>query len=776
MKINRTIVMSVIGLMISAMALAGNGNTPTKNEVKDFCSVVSQYDNTKDCRQFLHFVTTLRPELNTANGRKTLTKIHQLIAEKYTDGDGTYCFNQETIAKIIELLKQLRINEDNFKQLIEYVKKVYPLYLFQAVNRVRPELDMDSRLTVDTVFQAPVDEAYYGLANTDNKYVPEGLSESEIEEVEQNGGKGKRNGSYVWGMGTYKDKLFWSTNNNYLCMQGYGNFVQPGVGDNTPYENKCWACEYGQSAYAKEAYKEGDVNSKYADIRPPRMYSYDTKSGVVTDITPSMEEYPILKNCQGLRSCGVHNGVVFFGGPGLYASDWDSKVSAAFVAYDADNDRILSASSMDDVDGCKVVNVRRWRVINGVLYVTVGITHPTTGKKIGALLRWYGDKNDPWNFHIVGLVDSEAAELAYFNNRIYIGSWGTMSSVHVSPELPEGGFTPVSIDSEMWPKVWTSEAGEPTVTLGRSLTAVAGFHEWRNHLYWGVFCPNYYILSRAQSTYGSLTSPDALAFILGNYRTPSFWRLDKDNSYELLYGDTKNPKPVYDTAGKITKWELESNGLTAKWGRGGFGNLWTIYIWAMQEYNNNLYIGTMDLSNLADAAGSNLVGDKGFAIVAKLLTGLDRADEGFELLRMTDEDEAPKFVTENGFNNPEQFGVRNLEVLDNKLMLGSASMSSLKPNGGWHVNSITDTTIPTSITQTEIKKPGIIMERNAEYINLATVGGEKITAVEVYDAAGSRITSARPDSHIASIPLQNAKGISIIKITSEKGEWEAKIK
>ena len=68
------------------------------------------------------------------------------------------------------------------------------------------------------------------------------------------------------------------------------------------------------------------------------------------------------------------------------------------------------------------------------------------------------------------------------------------------------------------------------------------------------------------------------------------------------------------------------------------------------------------------------------------------------------------------------------------------------------------------------------MERNAEYINLATVGGEKITAVEVYDAAGCRVTSARPDSHVASIPLQNVKGISIVKITSEKGEWEAKIK
>lgn len=774
MIINKSIIISSLALLTSATAFAASSDVADSKEITAFCSAVAQCDKTQDSRAFLHFVTTLHPELATAKGRETLTDIHQLIAERYSIGGGMPDFDPGTIAQIKKLLEQLGISGTSYLKLLEYFKKVYPLYIFQIENRVRPEVDTDSKLAVNTVFQAPVDEAYYGLASPDNKYVPEGLSESALEEIKQNGGQGKRNGSYVWGMGTYKDKLFWSTNNNYLCMQGYGNFVQPGKGDNAPYENSCWVCEYGQSAYAKEAYEEGDENSKYADIRPPRMYSYDTKTGIVTDITPSIADYPLLKNCQGLRSCGVHNGVVFFGGPGLHASDWDSKVSAAFVAYDADNDRILSTSSMDNVDGCKVVNVRRWRVINNVLYVTVGLTHPTTGKKIGALLRWYGDKNDPWNFHIVGLVDKEAAELAYFNNRIYIGTWGTVSAVNVSPELPEGGFTPIDINSDMWPEIWTTESAEPTKTLGRSLTSVAGFHEWRDHLYWGVFCPNYYILSSALATYGDLTSPDALAFILGNYRTPSFWRLDKDNTCEMLYGDTSNPKPVYNRKGAIEKWELESNGLTAKWGRGGFGNLFTIYVWALQQYNDNLYIGTMDLSNLAVAAASKLLGDESFDTLSKLLTGLDTSDEGFELLRMTDEEEAPKFITQNGFNNAEQYGVRNLEVLNNKLMLGSASMSSLKDNGGWHVLSLDDLSTPASISQSEIKKPGIIMERNAEYINLATVGGEAIATISVYDAAGRMISSSHPATHLVSIPLQNIKGVHIIKVTSAKGEWEIK--
>ena len=774
MNFNKSIIIASLALLTSATAFAASSDVADSKEITAFCSAVAQCDKTQDSRAFLHFVTTLHPELATAKGRETLTDIHQLIAENYSIGGGMPDFDPGTIAQIKKLLEQLGISGTSYLKLVEYFKKVYPLYIFQIENRVRPEVDQDSKLAVDAVFQAPVDEAYYGLASPDNKYVPEGLSESALEEIKQNGGQGKRNGSYVWGMGTYKDKLFWSTNNNYLCMQGYGNFVQPGKGDNAPYENSCWVCEYGQSAYAKEAYEEGDENSKYADIRPPRMYSYDTKTGIVTDITPSIADYPLLKNCQGLRSCGVHNGVVFFGGPGLYASDWDSKVSAAFVAYDADNDRILSTSSMDNVDGCKVVNVRRWRVINNVLYVTVGLTHPTTGKKIGALLRWYGDKNDPWKFRIVGLVDKEAAELAYFNNRIYIGTWGTVSAVNVSPELPEGGFTPIDINSDMWPEIWTTESAEPTKTLGRSLTSVAGFHEWRDHLYWGVFCPNYYILSSALATYGDLTSPDALAFILGNYRTPSFWRLDKDNTCEMLYGDTSNPKPVYNWKGNIEKWELEPNGLTAKWGRGGFGNLCTIYVWAMQQYNDNLYIGTMDLSNLAVAAASKLLGDESFETLSKLLTGLDTSDEGFELLRMTDEEEAPKFITQNGFNNAEQYGVRNLEVLNNKLMLGSASMSSLKDNGGWHVLSLEDLSTPASISQSEIKKPGIIMERNAEYINLATVGGEAIATISVYDAAGRMISSSRPATHLVSIPLQNVKGVHIIKVTSSKGEWEIK--
>lgn len=236
MKIRKNIIISILGLMTSAGALGGNICMPQRTEVKDFCSVISLNDKTGDSRPFVHFVTTLWPKLDTASGREALVKIHQLaMKESYGNGN-TPNDNGDVLAKLLEILDKLGITGADLTKMLEYMKKVYPLYVFQIENRVRPDMDPDNGLTVDTIYQAPIDEAYYGLANEKNKYVPAGLSLQEIEELESNGAIGKRNGSYAWGMGTYKDKLYWSTNNNYLCMQGYGSFVQPGVGDNVPYE------------------------------------------------------------------------------------------------------------------------------------------------------------------------------------------------------------------------------------------------------------------------------------------------------------------------------------------------------------------------------------------------------------------------------------------------------------------------------------------------------------------------------------------------------------
>lgn len=105
MKIYRTFIIGSFALLTSAAAFAGNGNIAYNKEITDFCKAVYQSDKTQDSREFLHFVTTLRPELNTAQGRESLTQIHQLITEAYGGGGSMPDLDPGTIAQIIKLLK-----------------------------------------------------------------------------------------------------------------------------------------------------------------------------------------------------------------------------------------------------------------------------------------------------------------------------------------------------------------------------------------------------------------------------------------------------------------------------------------------------------------------------------------------------------------------------------------------------------------------------------------------------------------------------------------------
>ena len=119
MKIRKNIIISILGLMTSAGALGGNISMPQRTEVKDFCSVISLNDKTGDSRPFVHFVTTLWPKLDTANGREALVKIHQLaMKESYGNGD-TPNDNGDVLAKLFEMLDKLGITGDDQTKVIE---------------------------------------------------------------------------------------------------------------------------------------------------------------------------------------------------------------------------------------------------------------------------------------------------------------------------------------------------------------------------------------------------------------------------------------------------------------------------------------------------------------------------------------------------------------------------------------------------------------------------------------------------------------------------------
>lgn len=675
------------------------------------------------------------------------------------------------------------INEFS-EYLAPYIERVLPLYIYLMRDRVTPDYAADlCSYSVDTVYAAPVDEIFYGIGDQRNHYEPYGLSTQAIEQGLADGGQVKHNQSYLWGMVTVGDKVYWCTNTNYLCLggsAGLGSAANPGEDISAGYQNGCWVCEFGSGKYGQEVHAAVDPSyAQYSDTRLPRIYCYDTTSGVVEDITPAGGDYDMmLQDCQGLRSAGYHNGVVFFGGPSLYGSNAGTTIGSSFFALDADSGKFIGCSNLSDVDGNTITDIRRWFVHNDILYCGVRITD-VNGKDRGAVLRWYGNKQNPWQFKIVGWMANEAAELCVYNNHMYVGGWNTNSlnesTVVKSGEIPADGLQPVAIDAPEWDIVWRYSDYDKHLQAQR-VTYTAGLQVWNGKLYWGMFCAVYTIPNlTVKMGYTDFKSPEAMAFILGSIRQTSFWRLDQNDNIELLYGETELPVWNRPYTGEDS-WEMVETGYAPKFGRAGFGQPWTAYTWTMAEYHNDLYIGTMNAETLLKAASTSADGSVSPLFSAiRLLTANKYGHEGFELLRWSDPDQAPEYITTDGFGNGTAYGIRNFTLCGDRLYIGSASPLNLETYGGWHLFSLTEDSTE-GITAAQLPTLGLIFRNDPEAITFASADGTPITAVSLYTLTGTAIYTATPAATPVTIPATNLPaGILVAKVTIGTHTYTAKL-
>lgn len=667
-------------------------------------------------------------------------------------------------------------------QIYPYVEKVLPLYLYIMNNRVIPDMDTDTQYAIDTIAAAPVDEIFYGIGDERNNYNPMGLSETEIAEGLAQGGQVKHNQSYLWGMVTVGSKVYWCTNTNYLCVggtAGLGSYSKPGEDVSKGYKNKCWVCEFESGTYGKNVH--GAMSPEYvpySDTRLPRIYCYDTNTGMAEDITPSGGDYDrMLQDCQGLRSAGYHKGVVFFGGPSLYGADTQTTVGSSFFAYDADAEKFIGCNDMSDIDGNKITDIRRWCVHNDILYCGVRVTD-RNGRDRGAVLRWYGDKENPWQFKVVGWTANEAAELCIFDGRMYVGGWGTASEkkncLIKGPVVPAGGLKPVDIDEPEWDIIWTYNSYDKN-SVSPNFTYTAGLQVWNEKLYWGMFCASYVIPGLVTKMgYKDMTSPEALAFVLGQLRQTSFWRVDSEDNIELLYGEKELPVWNRPLTGEDT-WTLVETGYTPVFGRAGFGQVFTAYTWTMAEYHDDLYVGTMNMENLFDAVTDDESGNKMFNIV-KMLTGVKEENYGFELLRWTSPNEAPRYVTKNGFGNGTAYGIRNFTLSGDDLYIGSASPFSLQKYGGWHLFKLHSDGIGTSVETATTKELGIYYRRYNGAVIFSSANDENVQTVEVFDLGGSLLQTSEGNGNICTIDTTPYSGKTVVvKVTTARGNWSAKL-
>lgn len=777
-------------IAIMALAFAGSVNMMAQKDAKaELATLLAPAQtaiaaNHYDAELVQKFFSDLYPQLRTPAGKHTLQLMTAATANGKKKAPTFPGIPDLPPGMSYDMLLQI-INQIGIDKLQDYIDKVIPVYTHLMSNRNTPPMADEWTVFQQSIYRTPVDAAFYGIGDERNYYNPYGLSEMEQAQVLAEGGKLKRSGSYVWGMTHHDDILYWSTNNNYLCTPGYSMVATTGESASDPVENSCWVCEMAKGSRAKEiAQNYGPQNALYGDIVQPRIFAYNTNTGVVADITPveGSEEYKIISNCQGLRSAYSFGGIVFFGGPALFGGDMTSAVASAFVAYDPETGMYIGASDMKNIDGCQITNVRRWMEIDGVLYCGVGLTD-VNGVRRGAVLRWYGDKQNPFEFHIVGWTPGEAAEIELHDGRIYVGGWPVgqpgqeyypYTEVYQGPEVPEGGLQPVDIDEEPWPAVWTYQNYDPTSCYTCALKSFKG------RLYWGTFGSAYGRLYATKRMYQDITSPDALAFLLSGLQTTTLWSatdFSTPEDTELLYGEKTFMKKNQQTG--LYEEKPNGLGLTPKWGRGGYGNIFTSYTWALQEYNNHLYIGTMDYSDMLDAAGESSGDDvKTVMPAVKLLLNVDDKKQGFEIVRIKEHDIEPEYITDNAFGNPANYGVRNFEVVNDKLYVGSASPLNIHENGGWQIFCLEELNWndPTAVCTPSAVKAGLFMKRCDGYVAISTVGGEDIQSVTMTDLSGRQHTAPTTKANMGYIfNTEYAHGVYVLTVKTSRGQWSTKV-
>ncbi len=269
-------------------------------------------------------------------------------------------------------------------------------------------------------------------------------------------GQPKVNQAYVWSLAEANNRLWFGTGANVNCIVQGSTLQLP-----NPRINDDYVCEFAQSQIVAQ---NPTMPKNVGDHRRPHIYYYDLGTKALTEKTDevqnaSPDDLNRLKNTLGLRAGGTANGVVLLAGPAL-------GMSINMFAFDTTTGQYLGSANF-----AKYGNIRHFLVADGVLYAGVGVGQ--NGKNGGYLLRWTGDKTNPFAFTEVGQLPAQVADLTVHEGRIFVSTWSAVAGGSLAAaELaaPSGGSssgTPSGTSTDGWladpdegPKTtWSNGAG-----------------------------------------------------------------------------------------------------------------------------------------------------------------------------------------------------------------------------------------------------------------------------------------------------------------------------
>jgi len=575
------------------------------------------------------------------------------------------------------------------------------------LQRNNPESTEPDCRSYDTemLAKAKPDECYLGIG--ENNIYPFDFGSQVCA-----GGRPKVNESYVFGLTKSGKNLWFGTAPNMGCLV-YGAIAEQGIpGGLFAFETDLWVCEYGEGLYGKAH----GLPPASGDWRPPSIYLFNTHTNTLEE---KIVNDPLIDETLGLRSAGSLADVVFLAGPSISGVGGPGETEGInMFAFHARSGDFLGSRHFPEYN-----NIRKWTVADGVLYAGVAnnkneFANPDRAPA-GAILRWKGNAENPFVFEVVGWVDGDAAELAVHNGRIFVSTWPDFSrlfddnydyaGIWMSPVVGADGLH--HSDAQSWVKIWSALDYEQDEITARMYNGGA-IASYEGYLYWGTtHAPMSAGLAHAEiyghwdSETGDIDLRKLLSALLGTHRPISIFRGRKfgfpEEEMQVLYGLEKMPAYIELSAGLEYEWQFLPNKMGPPlFGPAGFGNLYNTYTWTMAEYNNELFIGTMDWSHMLSAvimpAILNPIIDKPIQEFP-----IPKSDFGADLYVFPSSTQGAVALYNDGVDNYSSYGIRTM-ITGGALYLGMANSLNLmtdpkdnKPESGWELIRIKKRKIPT---------------------------------------------------------------------------------
>ena len=544
----------------------------------------------------------------------------------------------------------------------------------------------------------------------------------------------KVNQGYIWGSTIINGIAYFGTQANAECIAEAVFSTNP-----APYQTDTWACEFGVSPYAQA--NGGPLPAVLGDQRPPRMYSYNISTHVVTDITPKLGGNPgafcspggpnplcvdqLWLSVRGVRTATAYTepatGKTFLivSGPAIV----QGSNALNFFAYD-----IAAQQWVAKYQYIGYSDMRHWLTVNGVLYAPVG----KPSQAGGAMVRYTGNfANLPvppvpgpgnnynqiaacgttsstippqasptsqcFSFQDVGDFDGVGTDVVLHEGRLFAATWPPPSagSLWMSPPIPNGGFGGPTQNPPAWTKVWdlyTNYDPDPLLATTIGTGALADFN---GTLYWGTMVYGVAGTLKWFQTYGTPATQQAMdQAVLNTFRTAVLFSGTNFTSgsptINLLYGQA-----TFKVWNPTTKqWVLTPNKMPNKrplYGPAGFGNPYNNYIWTMAIFNNKLWIGTMDWGYTAADSFAFLKMGQGQP-VPNITRLIPPSGYGADLWSFSNTSSPATAESINGVGNYLNYGIRSMMPNGTSSILfgtanpmNTATTSTTAPHGGWEL-------------------------------------------------------------------------------------------